>query len=67
MSKQDDRLPDALLEKLERALTSRTEDGRIGCEAALETAAEFEVAPSVVGKILNRLDIKIARCQLGCF
>jgi len=67
MSKQDNTRPNGHLEPLERALRSRAEDNRIGCRVALDTAAEFGVSASVVGKILNKLEIKIARCQLGCF
>ncbi len=67
MSEQNDMCPDEDFEMLERALRSRAKDNRIDCRIALDTAAEFGVSPSIVGKVLNRLEIKIAHCQLGCF
>jgi len=67
MNEQNDNRVDSGSELLEQALKSRAEDDRISCETALATAAEFGVSPSVVGQVLNRLDIRIARCQLGCF
>lgn len=67
MNEQNDNRVDSSSELLEQALKSRAEDNHIYCETALATAAEFGVSPSVVGKALNRLEIKIARCQLGCF
>ena len=67
MNEQNEKRMGGRVEPLQEALKSRAEDDHICCETALATAAEFGVAPSVVGKLLNRMEIKIARCQLGCF
>ena len=52
---------------VERALSSKAEDGRIACHDALATAAEFGMDPREIGPILNKMKIKICHCQLGCF
>jgi hypothetical protein len=53
--------------QLERTLKSRAENGRIDCRVAFEVANELGVPPDVVGKTINKLGIKLANCQLGCF
>jgi len=53
--------------QLERTLKSRAENGRIDCRAAFDAANELGVSLDVVGETLNKLGIKIAHCQLGCF
>jgi hypothetical protein len=53
--------------QLERVLRSRAENGRIDCRAAFEAANELGVSLDVVGKTLNKLEIKVTHCQLGCF
>ncbi len=40
---------------------------KIPCAAALLIAKQYGVNPSVIGSISNELDIRITRCQLGCF
>jgi len=67
MREQDRKQADNQLEELKRVLKSRAEDNRISCTIALQTAAEFEVSPAVVGNMVNDLRIKITGCQLGCF
>lgn len=53
--------------QLERTLKSRAENGRIDCRVAFEVANELGVPLDVVGKTINKLGIKLAHCQLGCF
>ena len=67
MNQQNQKPADSGSETLEQVLRAKAEDDRIACEIALATAAEFGVSPSVVGQALNKLEIKIASCQLGCF
>ena len=55
------------LQDLEEALRKAAPNNRINCAAALALAGKFEVSPSLVGEIANRLSIKISKCQLGCF
>jgi hypothetical protein len=42
-------------------------DGKLPCAAAFKIAEKFKVAPKVVGDEANRLNIRINKCQLGCF
>lgn len=54
-------------DSLEKALKRKTRGGRISCEKAIEVAEALDVPLKKVGKTLDRLGIKIVRCQLGCF
>jgi hypothetical protein len=49
------------------AVRQAAEDGRMGCARALDLAKRLEVPPALVGRVCDRLGIKIASCQLGCF
>jgi len=42
-------------------------DGRMTCACGLDLARRLGVAPALVGRICDRLGVKIASCQLGCF
>ena len=42
-------------------------DGKLPCPVAFKIAKELKVSPMDVGRTANRLSIKIASCQLGCF
>ena len=52
---------------VESSLRNKAEDGKIACHNALATAAEFGMDPREIGRILNKMKIKICHCQLGCF
>lgn len=41
--------------------------GWIACSTALELAENLQVDSQKLGELLSALDIKIKRCQLGCF
>jgi len=41
--------------------------GRLRCARALAIARRLGVSPGLVGDAANRLGIRIADCQLGCF
>ncbi len=53
----------ALDEEMRASLAS----GKLPCAVAFRIAKNFKVAPKEVGDAANRLKIKIAGCQLGCF
>ncbi len=59
----DKELTDAVL------AATKTVDGKIklSCADAFKIAAELNVSPAEVGRICNERDIKVTRCQLGCF
>jgi len=48
---------------------SKEVDGRrtLTCAQALSFAAEFGVEPIQVGRICDRENVRLGRCQLGCF
>lgn len=53
-----------------KSADSRQEpDGRrkLPCSEAFELAKRFDVKIVEVGRICNRNNIKICKCQLGCF
>ena len=52
---------------LEEEMRSSLVNGKLLCAAAFRIAKKFKVAPKEVGDAANRLKIKIASCQLGCF
>lgn len=62
MSKEEE-LIKAVLER------AREIDGRkkLACAEAFELAKEFEVEVIEIGRICNRNNIRICKCQLGCF
>jgi hypothetical protein len=42
-------------------------EGKIPCAVAMKIAADHKISNKQMGDLLNRLKIKIAQCQLGCF
>ncbi len=53
--------------KLEEKLEASLVDGRLPCAVAFQVARKLKVTPKQVGEAANKLNIKIASCQLGCF
>ncbi len=49
------------------AVQERAPGGEISCVAAHEIARALEVPPEEVGFTLDRLELRIIRCQLGLF
>ena len=58
-------------EELTNAVLERAQedDGekRLSCAEAFELAQEFEVEVVEIGRICNHHNIRIRKCQLGCF
>ncbi|MBI4285735.1 MAG: hypothetical protein HY670_07530 [Chloroflexi bacterium] len=42
-------------------------EGKLPCAVAFKIAKKCKVAPRDVGNAANRLRVKVANCQLGCF
>ena len=40
---------------------------KLACAEAFELARQFQAKPTEIGRICNRHDIRICKCQLGCF
>ncbi|MFH1754244.1 MAG: hypothetical protein ABIA59_00945 [Candidatus Latescibacterota bacterium] len=54
-------------EKKECTASELYPDGWITCARALEMASALAIANGAFGKILNKIDIKVRNCELGCF
>ena len=52
---------------LEEVIQASLINGKLPCTTALKIAKELNVNPKKVGDTANKLNIKIAGCQLGCF
>ena len=55
------------VEKIEEAILKAAKDEKMTCKQCMETAKDLNVLPKEVGKLLNKLHIKLIECQLGCF
>lgn len=58
-------------EKLVNAVLDRADESegkkRLSCAEAFALAKEFAVETGVIGRICNQQNVRICRCQLGCF
>ncbi len=52
---------------LEAKMKSSLVNGKIGCATCFELAKEYKVTPKEIGDMANKLNIRIAKCQLGLF
>ncbi len=52
---------------IETKMKEITVKGKLPCAAAFQLAKEFNMTPKQVGDMANKLNIRIATCQLGCF
>jgi len=59
---QKQQLINAVLEQLQKAGRKK-----LACAEAFEIAREFKVEVIEIGRICNQHNIKICKCQLGCF
>jgi hypothetical protein len=63
----EDKLPEEITQDLKDAALAASSDGRMTCEQAHKIASDMGVDLALVGRALDLLNIKITRCQLGCF
>jgi len=54
-------------EEIAAKLKEAAKDGKISCALAQKIAIENKISMKQVGNLLNKMKIKIAQCQLGCF
>lgn len=54
-------------EAMEREMRVVLVGGKLPCAAAFGVAKKLGVSTREIGDAANRLNIKIAKCQLGCF
>ncbi|MCS7215243.1 MAG: molybdopterin-guanine dinucleotide biosynthesis protein MobB [Thermodesulfovibrio sp.] len=52
---------------IEKLLIEKSNNGKITCSEARKIAEELNVGYIEVGKMANELNIKIRKCELGCF
>ena len=51
----------------EKKLLELIKDSKITCKEALELAAKTGIPTQKMARLLNKHNIKIMSCQLGCF
>lgn len=49
------------------ALKQRASDGGVPCAVAFKVASELDVAPRLVGKTADLLELRLKKCQIGLF
>ncbi|MFC1921481.1 hypothetical protein ACFLYQ_07145 [Chloroflexota bacterium] len=52
---------------LEEELKASLVNGKLPCPVAFKISEKHGVGRGVVGDLANKLGLKIANCQLGCF
>ena len=64
-----DKKQDVVDAVLKSAKDGQASDGRkkLTCAEAFELAKEFEAEIIEIGRICNQHNIRICKCQLGCF
>lgn len=60
-------MPEEIPEKVIAAVKEAAVDNKVTCAQAHWIAADLEVPVPLVGRALDLLEIKLCRCQLGCF
>ncbi len=53
--------------ELDNKIQSSLVKGKLPCPVAFRIAKELKVSTAEIGEACNRLKIKVANCQLGCF
>ena len=53
--------------ELEADMRASLVDDRLPCPVAFNLSDKHSVSRKAVGDLANKLNIKIANCQLGCF
>jgi hypothetical protein len=54
-------------EEIIARIREAAKEGKLPCAMAMKIAAESKISNKEMGDLLNRLKIKVAQCQLGCF
>ena len=61
------KLSSKMLSQLEDTVKASLQDGYLPCAIALKIAKQVSVPKVAVGKITDKLGIRITNCQIGCF
>ena len=54
-------------EELEASLHKASQEGHVPCASALAIAKSLGIPAADVGKTVDKLNIRIKKCLLGCF
>jgi len=54
-------------DKLEKVILKKAKAGKLPCAMCFKIAEDFGISKREMGKVLNKMKIKISQCQLGCF
>ncbi len=54
-------------ERIEKAILASVVGGYLPCPVALRLSAELNVESKMVGDTINKLEVRITDCMLGCF
>ncbi len=61
-------VPDAAVDKdLQAAIAERVSTGEIPCAVAFDMVQQLKTTPAEIGKTIDLLNIRLAKCQLGLF
>jgi hypothetical protein len=60
-------LPPEQQDELEKLLHKASKENRILCSSALAIAKSLGIPSGEIGKTANKFNIRISKCQLGCF
>ncbi len=52
---------------IEEEIKSSLVDGKLPCAVAFQIAGKHDVSTKKIGDKANELNIKISKCQIGCF
>ena len=52
---------------LEAKMKASAVKGKIECTTCFQLAKEFKTSTKEIGEMANRLNIRVAKCQLGLF
>ena len=66
-TEQTTSLAPAQQDELEKRLHNAAKDNRILCSSTLAIAKSLGISSGEIGKTANKLNIRISKCQLGCF
>jgi len=55
------------MKKVIEAIQTSTANNRLSCERAHDIAKSLNIPLQEIGKLCDKLNIKIGSCQLGCF
>ena len=65
--KSESSLTDGQQNEIEKLVYNATNENLILCSGAQKIAKSLGIPSKEVGKTANKLNIKISKCQLGCF